>query len=107
MGRRKRRFDAFLLSYDSLPVRFLANSFSERNGNETAKSGGRQIFSFSVGNFFEGWNEMRKESNTYFYACKKRKKTDLDKQLDDFRKYGAEERNIFTDSAGKREIYRF
>ena len=50
---------------------------------------------------------MRKESNTYFYACKNRKTPDLDKQLDDFRKYGAEECNIFTDSAGKREIYRF
>ena len=50
---------------------------------------------------------MRKESNTYFYACKTRKTPDLDKQLDDFRKYGAEECNIFTDSAGKREIYRF
>ena len=50
---------------------------------------------------------MRKEANTYFYACKNRKTPDLDKQLDDFRKYGAEECNIFTDSAGKREIYRF
>ena len=50
---------------------------------------------------------MRKESNTYFYACKNRKTPDLDKQLDNFRKSGAEERNIFTDSAGKREIYRF
>ena len=50
---------------------------------------------------------MRKEANTYFYACKNRKTPDLDKQLDDFRKYGAEERNIFKDSAGKREIYRF
>ena len=50
---------------------------------------------------------MRKEANTYFYACVNRKTPDLDKQLDDFRKYGAEECNIFTDSAGKREIYRF
>lgn len=49
---------------------------------------------------------MRKEANTYFYACVNRKTPDLDKQLDDFRKYGAEERNIFTDSAGKKEIYR-
>ena len=50
---------------------------------------------------------MRKESNTYFYACANRKTPDQDKQLDDFRKSGAEECNIFTDSAGKREIYRF
>ena len=49
---------------------------------------------------------MRKEANTYFYACANRKTPDQDKQLDDFRKSGAEERNIFTDSAGKKEIYR-
>lgn len=49
---------------------------------------------------------MRKEANTYFYACVNRKTPDLDKQLDDFRKSGAEERNIFTDSAGKKEIFR-
>ena len=49
---------------------------------------------------------MRKEANTYFYACVNRKTPDQNKQLDDFRKSGAEERNIFTDSAGKKEIYR-
>lgn len=97
------------LSYDSLSVRFFANSFREKNGNETAKSGGRLIFSFSVGKFLEGWNKMRKtrkKANTYYYACVNRKTPDFDRQLDDFRSFGAEECNIFTDREGKRDIYR-
>ena len=50
--------------------------------------------------------EMRKDANTYFYACVNKKTPDLDDQLDDFRKLGAEERCIFADrERGKREIY--
>ena len=50
--------------------------------------------------------EMRKDANTYFYACVNKKTPDLDNQLDDFRKLGAEERCIFADrERGKREIY--
>ena len=49
---------------------------------------------------------MRKDANTYFYACVNKKTPDLDNQLDDFRKLGAEERCIFADrERGKREIY--
>ena len=33
---------------------------------------------------------MRKDANTYFYACVNKKTPDLDNQLDDFRKLGAE-----------------
>ena len=52
--------------------------------------------------------EMRKDANTYFYACVNKKTPDLDNQLDDFRKLGAEERCIFADrERGKREIYHF
>ena len=70
------------------------------------KAAAGKFFLFLLVIFFEGWNEMRKEANTYFYACANRKTPDQDKQLDNFRKSGAEERNIFTDSAGKKEIYR-
>lgn len=70
------------------------------------KAAAGKFFLFLLVILFEGWNEMRKESNTYFYACANRKTPDQDKQLDNFRKSGAEERNIFTDSAGKKEIYR-
>ena len=50
--------------------------------------------------------EMRKDANTYFYACVNKKTPDLDNQLDDFRKLGAEERCIFADrEREKREIY--
>ena len=51
---------------------------------------------------------MRKEVHTYYYACVNKKTPDLDNQLDDFRRLGAEERNIFADrEQGQREIYRF
>ena len=50
--------------------------------------------------------EMRKDANTYFYACVNKKTPDLNNQLDAFRKLGAEERCIFVDSEReKREIY--
>ena len=50
--------------------------------------------------------EMRKDANTYFYACVNKKTPDLNNQLDAFRKLGAEERCIFADrEREKREIY--
>ena len=81
-------------------------SVREQAGKRQKAAAGN-FFLFLLVILFEGWNEMRKEANTYFYACANRKTPDLDRQLDDFRKSGAEECNIFTDSAGKREIYRF